>query len=110
MSQRLSILEGQLGEANSSTNAMKEQLKKVNSELREVKSIAEEQRLEIALQNRTIERLEKRLSTAEATHYQEVGFESYSAITTKSKIFDPLFLYDPVGWLLQFFIDRKLMY
>ena len=34
----------------------------------------------------------------------------YSAITTKSKIFAPLFLYDPVGWLLQFFIDRKIMY
>ena len=34
----------------------------------------------------------------------------YSAITTKSKIFVPLFLYDPVGWLLQFFIDRKIMY
>ena len=35
---------------------------------------------------------------------------SYSAITTKSKIFDPLFLDDPVGWLLQFFIGRKNMY
>ena len=34
----------------------------------------------------------------------------YSAITTKSKIFAPLFLYDPVGWLLQFFTDRKIMY
>ena len=34
----------------------------------------------------------------------------YSAITTKSKIFAPLFLYDPVGWLLQFFIGRKNMY
>ena len=36
--------------------------------------------------------------------------ELYSAITTKSKIFDPLFLDDPVGWLLQFFIGRKNMY
>ena len=35
---------------------------------------------------------------------------TYSAITTKSKIFAPLFLYDPVGWLLQFFTDRKIMY
>ena len=34
----------------------------------------------------------------------------YSAITTKSKIFAPLFLYDPVGWLLQFFTGRKIMY
>ena len=35
---------------------------------------------------------------------------AYSAITTKSKIFAPLFLYDPVGWLLQFFMGRKNMY
>ena len=34
----------------------------------------------------------------------------FSAITTKSKIFAPLFLYDPVGRLLQFVIDRKIMY
>ena len=34
----------------------------------------------------------------------------YRAITTKSKIFAPLFLYGPVGWLLLFFIDRQIMY
>ena len=38
------------------------------------------------------------------------GARNFEIDYTKSKIFAPLFLYDPVGWLLQFFIGRKNMY
>ena len=36
--------------------------------------------------------------------------KAYSATATKSKIFTPFFKYVPVGRLLQFFVDRKIMY
>ena len=38
------------------------------------------------------------------------GLLLYSATATKSKIFTPFFKYVPVGRLLQFFVDRKIMY
>ena len=57
-------MEAQLAGANTRMFAMEEQLKKVNTELRQVKSNSDLQGIH---QNRTIETVEKRLSIAEVT-------------------------------------------
>ena len=65
MSQRLSNLEVQFGEAHSRISSLEAQLKTANSELHEIKSKADKQQSDTTQQNQTIDILEKRVSSAE---------------------------------------------